>query len=73
MTSEQIMTIVEREREKKGLKKYQVAEMAGVGHNTYYNYKNGFFPTLITLERLLKPLGLELILRRTTHEKHDNE
>lgn len=69
-----ILRVIDQERERKGVSERQLALAAGMSESAYKQWMRGVAtPKLSSIIAVLDQLGIVIVLRRTTHEKHDNE
>ena len=67
LSPSQLPVILRRAREESGLSRAEVAERAGISRPYFWQVENGnSSASLLTLTRVLPPLGLQLVIRRTT-------
>jgi len=73
MTDRQIIKVMRHERQKKGLTASELSVSGGMSYTTVSKWERGeTAATLGNLIAVLHVLGLELVVRRTKDEDHDD-
>ena len=73
MTINQVLLIIDRAREEKGMTIEELNAKAGLGRTTYKQWMRGLYkPQMQTVMLAADAVGLEIVVRRKNDENHDN-